>query len=316
DDGCLDAKSVCQVGTQAVDTDEDGCGDTCEPCASSATCDQLAIPADSDGDNCTDTCQCADGSKPEQLTGCCPAAPSCGTEGAAVDTDDDGCVDTCECTDGSQLSANDACTSACPNQGCDTPLPLFAYLADQDQDGCYDLVDACALETQGADASGDGCWDHCVACETQVSCPDGAQAIDTDADNCTDTCQFLCDEACECVDSAGEAVAACAEDGLEAGWECNFGVCQEVCVLADTAAESCPLSCKQSDQCPADHFCDKAIGACESDGLCAPRPLTCVIETPSPEDSAVCGCDGEDYASACHASMASTSVLAQGACQP
>ncbi|MDP6946533.1 MAG: hypothetical protein QF464_20460, partial [Myxococcota bacterium] len=314
-DGCLDEKSVCKVGSQGVDTDEDGCRDACEACEESLSCELLALPTDTNGDNCPDACQCEDGSKPEDATGCCGQPPSCPPEGELVDTTGDLCPDRCRCPDG-QASVDGECPSACPDQGCDTSLPLYAYLVDQDGDGCYDYSDACPLGTQGADATGDGCWDHCEVCASAMSCPDTAVAIDTDADNCADTCQHQCEQACDCVAVAGEPFAVCDSPDHSTSWSCVSGACHAQCVPVDTVVGPCTEGqCESNAACGPAQFCQKDAGACDSSGKCEEMPSgLCVADLSNTDGILLCGCDGESYQTACHANQAGTTVANEGPC--
>ena len=67
--------------------------------------------------------------------------------------------------------------------------------------------------------------------------------------------------------------------------------------------------------CAAGTFCNYSIamqcGAGDVPGTCEAKPAQCNIA-----GSAVCGCDNHDYASACDAHMAGTSVARVGACTP
>jgi len=67
------------------------------------------------------------------------------------------------------------------------------------------------------------------------------------------------------------------------------------------------------EPCPEGQYCDWAVeamcGATDLPGVCRPTPDAC------PEIYApVCGCDGRDYPSACHAAQHGISVEAEGTC--
>lgn len=67
--------------------------------------------------------------------------------------------------------------------------------------------------------------------------------------------------------------------------------------------------------CPADMWCSYALGTCHDPdvaGTCRKREaLPC---TPPDPSSAVCGCDGKTYRSACEATSAGQSILREGSC--
>ena len=69
-------------------------------------------------------------------------------------------------------------------------------------------------------------------------------------------------------------------------------------------------SCRTNAECGTSEFCEHR-GGCRSPGICRPRPEFC-IEIYQP----VCGCDGQTYASTCHAHRAGVSVARPGECRP
>ncbi len=65
--------------------------------------------------------------------------------------------------------------------------------------------------------------------------------------------------------------------------------------------------------CPTGLYCDFPVGSCGGDdelGVCRPIPTCTAGPTPMP----VCGCDYQNYASACEANRAGTSVGRLGGC--
>lgn len=89
---CAAALSACAPGTQLVDTNGDGCEDTCEPVPCPAVMFDCAIgtgPADSNGDGCLDTC------KPVVPPACPAVMMDCAIGTGPADSDGDGCIDTC-----------------------------------------------------------------------------------------------------------------------------------------------------------------------------------------------------------------------------
>jgi hypothetical protein len=74
------------------------------------------------------------------------------------------------------------------------------------------------------------------------------------------------------------------------------------------------LTADGSPGCLDDEYCSyegaTACGADDSTGLCRRRPTEC----PGPGGDPVCGCDGSEYTTGCHAMMAGTDVAMNGPC--
>jgi hypothetical protein len=68
--------------------------------------------------------------------------------------------------------------------------------------------------------------------------------------------------------------------------------------------------CNEFGACPADSYCERAVGRCRSAGTCETRPDVCPADCPR-----VCGCNGKVYCNSCLAARAGVSVRARGPCQ-
>lgn len=117
---CSGPTPMCAAGTVLVDTNGDGCDDSCEPSAcppvAPPTCPAGQVPADTTGDGCVDGCApakcqlailCQGGFTPVDTNGdgcadtckdsaCPPFMPTCAPGQAPADTNGDGCVDGCK----------------------------------------------------------------------------------------------------------------------------------------------------------------------------------------------------------------------------
>ena len=140
DDTCACQTAIkCAKGYHPVDTDGDGCADTCEPDCHDVLCKPPKVPADLDGDGCLESCVCG-------------IAIDCAPGYVPVDTNGDGCDDACK--------------------------PL-----------CKPLL--CTKEQAPADTNGDGCPDKCF-CMLAIDCAPGYKPVDTNNDGCVDACKPAC----------------------------------------------------------------------------------------------------------------------------
>ncbi len=79
----------------------------------------------------------------------------------------------------------------------------------------------------------------------------------------------------------------------------------------DAAPSEVTGNCKVNTDCSAGQFCAKALGDCAGNGECKVIPSGC-----SPSTSLTnCGCDGQDYATACVAAMSGVNLAKAGSCK-
>jgi hypothetical protein len=152
----------------------------------------------------------------------------------------------------------------------------------------------------------------CACTTSPDTCPDGTfcqlevgGCFDADATGVCRSISTPCPVAyapvCGCDGEDYENSCVAAQAGTSVAYE---GVCEE--------PEPEPVvGCGAG--CGAGSYCELPLGACvlgTAEGSCQPVPQGCIDEV----KSLVCGCDGIEYDSPCHAAMAQVQVFAEGSC--
>lgn len=105
---CVDCPTIaCPDGTSPVDTDGDGCGDSCLAICPPVTCPDGYKAIDIDGDGCADECVVAG----------CSGDVTCPNGSVAIDSDGDGCKD--QCLQGAPCGGANGTFSCGPEQFCE-----------------------------------------------------------------------------------------------------------------------------------------------------------------------------------------------------
>jgi hypothetical protein len=309
---CNCAPPPCAAVFKAVDTDGDGCPDTCvRPCHE--TCDCYKDPVPGPSGQCPMACadcgeffQCEDGVCVEH----------CGQ----IPPDNDQCQVPGFCTTNDQCADGQYC--ACGLGMCEGPGICVSKPGDCSKEaapvcGCDGKTYAspCQAAAAGVRVAAGG------ACSCQdVQCPDGTTGVDTDNDGCTDTCEKQCTTACDCgpvpvtnhLDVCPLA-ALCPSPICGNFWTCDDGVCHDHCGIVPPNTDVCPQpdGCASNDDCGDKQVCVKLPGGCSGRGVCLDRPGTCTDIS-----EGVCGCDGKAYGNPCDALAAGVSIATFGACAP
>jgi hypothetical protein len=130
------------------------------------------------------------------------------------------------------------------------------------------------------------------------------------AADATGTCQAIPEVCTQIFDPV------CGCDGVSYGSACD-AASKSTSIVSQGA---CPPSASGTvcggllgARCAAGEFCnyplEASCGSADQTGTCEPTPQVCTdLFDP------VCGCDGNDYANACNANVAGSSVASQGAC--
>lgn len=330
------APPACEVGTLGVDTDFDGCLDTCvcgdgsaalqEECAclTPSECAPGSIGIDENKDGCVDWCQCDSGAAVKLGAGCpCLSPVSCKAGSAPVDTTGDGCPDICACegegcvaceTDDACKDGSDCAQVSCVDGFCATKniccaaldCVLGAQELDTNTDGCADTCHCQLGQKGGADA--------CI-CPLSIACSPGSTPTDTNLDGCTDTCLVGCTDTCDCYKSADPNASACKAlncTECQPAWQCEEGSCVASCDEDGKLDPGCldqGKTCTSNEECKAGSFCLSPKDDCKAPGTCVAIPTDCK-DTQAP----VCGCDGKKYPNACQAYQAHQSPTTNEAC--
>jgi len=252
----------CPPGQMPLDTDNDGCNDSCK---GTSICPPFKCPAgetpvDTDDDGCNDSCE------PKIV---CPPF-TCPTGEAPVDTDKDGCNDSCE-----------ACTPIACLKG--------QKQVDTDNDGCPDKcysdctpMGLCPMDQWPADTDGDGCPDQCVpkgTCQTVCDCYDSGATFPKPCNASCEGCgpYWTCSKTGTCAPACGpipDEVQLCSDE------VCPPILCEDGAEPMDLSGNGCPETCVPSgsmctpgDSQPADDGCNTCI--CMNDGQWACTKMLC-----------------------------------------
>lgn len=224
-DGQYEVCLICQGDTVPIDTNGDGCEDTCG-CCPDLGCTATQIPVNIDADICGEVCAIpGEGLCKAGITGMCGGFDYLGQ---------------------------------CGGVNCGT----IGIQGDSDCNGLYDVCLVCPDGTFPTDTTGDGCTDSCDCC-TSILCPQGQVAFDTDGDSCAETCvdelPILCEAGstglCLGFDYSADCNNLCGDIGIQSDSNCDGSydscmLCGVGTVPTDTTGDSCNDSCDCSVLCP------------------------------------------------------------------
>jgi len=221
----------------------------------------------------------------------CDTIPKCPPGEVPVDTDGDGCEDAC---------SEDCKPLLCPNG--QSPVDL-------DGDGC---PETCGNESTGDCDMTTPC-DGSFYCVTPLGLCGGKGVCEPFPDICPPLMVIPVESVCGC-------------DGMEYPNKCEAAL-SGVSVQNIGPCKPGPDGkiCKKSDEClGANQYCEQPPGFCGATGGAIPMPMppkeeygACVEKPMVCDEDAlekVCGCDGQDYPSHCHAAMKGMSIAFTGSC--
>lgn len=217
-------------------------------------------------------------------------------EGEACEAHDD-CVEGLYCALGEGCSGEGVCSempSTCPQIvepvcGCDTKT----------------YQNECAARASGVNVAHEGeCEIEIPGCADSSDCNEGEICR---SESCGE--RGVCEPLNTDCSGVGIPTSICSCEGRRYA---------DVCELAEVGALLAPdadcdnpsRACRDNSECIEGLFCKKDRCNAEQ-GQCTERPEICITE---PIDG-VCGCDGEDYSSACAANAAGVNVSHAGSCR-
>lgn len=255
----------CSSEQVAIDTDGDGCNDTCE-CAIAIKCASGTVPTDTNGDGCDDSCKpvgCKNNLECPKDAYCAKAAGDCEGFGKCAPKPQ-ACIliydPVCGC-DGKTYG--NACEAAAAGMNvaykglCESPCDPIKCSPEQigidtDGDGCNDICECafaikCAPGFISVDTNGDGCHDACKPLCKDLLCTSEQVAVDSDGDGCNDQC--VCAFAILC--AAGFTPIDTNGDGC-------MDACKPICKVLQCTSEQAAVDA-DGDGCPDTCLCKIAI---------------------------------------------------------
>ena len=251
---------VCPDGQTPVDSDADGCADTCPPppppedCKTACDCYDLKLPfpepCSKECATCGNYWQCEQkhctpmcGAVPPEVSKCepvCAPEPSCVPGSTAVDTNQDACLDACLCANGVAVASGEACP-------CTIAIDCAPGYApkDSDGDGCADAcvpekcATACDCYAMGLQFQ-EPCALGCMGCGSFWTCQEGA---------CVEACGVVPPEVMTCT---CDPVVACGAG--QTAWDTNGDGCGDTCLCEDgstpdPATGTCGATCDTLCDC-------------------------------------------------------------------
>lgn len=216
--------------------------------------------------------------------------------------EDDSCDSDSECAEGEYCARQEG---ACGDSGLCTAKPSDCDPGEAPVCGCDGQTywNACTASSEGINIRQTGECPTTGECTSNLDCSDDQYCAlhfgqcmgfgTCEPRPAMDTCfGGLPDFVCGCDGMTAENACDASSRGVNVAY-----------------AGECSPQCNSNAECRGGQYCARELGTCSGPGRCLDTPLTCPVD-----GDPVCGCDGNDYPSACHARAAGVTLYDTGAC--